>query len=115
DGRRGRELGPVHVNLPVREPSEQLLECDPALESSQGCADAEVRAVDEREVVAEPAPDVETVAVGEAAVVTVRGPGAEAHGAAVRDAAAVQLDVTRCASRDVRCGRLVPEDLLDRV
>ena len=27
----------------------------------------------------------------------------------------MQLDVTRRASRDVRCGRLVPEDLLDRV
>src|SRR4029077_1508499 len=61
----------VPVDLPRGEAVEDLVEGDPSLEPGQCGAEAEVQAVAEGEVVVDPAADVEAVAVGELAVVTV--------------------------------------------
>ena len=62
DGGGGRQLGPVPVDVPLREAPEQLVERHPALEAGQRGAEAEVRAVAERDVGADLAVDVELVA-----------------------------------------------------
>jgi hypothetical protein len=56
--------GVVPVDLPRREPLEDLVECGAAFEAGEMAAQAEVNAIPEREVVIDRAVNVETVRVG---------------------------------------------------
>ena len=92
------------VDFPVREALEQLLERDATFEPGESRAQAVVPAVHEREVVTDRAMDVETVAVGETTVVTVRRADEEQHGAPFGYEPAVQLDVLVQVPGDVGAG-----------
>ncbi len=61
----------VDVDLPLGEPLQHLVEGDPPLEASECRAEAVVRAVPERHVLADVAVDVEPVRVFETALVVV--------------------------------------------
>src|SRR5437660_2412012 len=84
-GRCAGHLGVLRVDVPLREALQHLVEGHPPLEAGEGGAEAEVDAVPEAQVVADPAMDVETVAVGEAALVAVGAPVQQDHHAALGD------------------------------
>lgn len=64
DGGRPGLHGAVVVDLPIREPGEDLVERDASPDAGQGRSEAEVKAVPEAQVVTDLAVDVEAVPVG---------------------------------------------------
>src|SRR5262249_26526484 len=114
--RRGVELGVVHVDFPVREPGEDLIERDAAFEASQRGAQAEVDAVCEGEVVADLTVDVERVTVRrKGPIVAVGRPVEEHHHAAGRHRLAVILHVPGNRAAGLHGWRLEAQDFLDGV
>ena len=99
--------------VPGREPLEDLVQGDAALQAGERGAETEVDAVAEGQVVVDLAVDVEAVRVGESSLVAVRRGGQEEHRAALRDHRAVVLDVGGHVPGLDRGGGLVAEQLLD--
>ena len=72
-------------------------------------------AVAEREVLADVAPDIEAVTVGEATIVAIGRANQEHHDAAFRHRLAVVLDIAAHVAGDVGRGWLVAKELLDGI
>ena len=114
--RGGRQLGVVHVDLPLGEPVQHLVERDPAFEPGQRGAQAEVDAVAEGEVLADRRGGCRTRSPsGNAPVVAV---GRRRRGAASRCPPGPSARGARRpgdVAADVRRRRLEAQELLDGV
>src|SRR5262245_33052700 len=115
NGGGGRQPGAGEIDVPLREPLQDLLERDAPFQTGERRAEAKVDAVAEGEVLEDLAVDVEAVALGEAAVVAIGRSDQEHHDAARRYLLSVVLDVAGHIPGEVRRGRFVAQYLLDRV
>jgi len=113
DGRRQVRLVPFHI--PLGKALELFLHGDAPFDAGQRRADAGVydRAGAQLRTLF-PA-QVETLPIGVAPLVAIRGADQEKYGAACGYFLAIELGVTRDIAPDVRPRRLVAQDLLDRV
>src|SRR5262249_18217412 len=113
--RRGREPGVVAVDFPLGKAFQDLLESDATLEAGQRRTETEVAAVAAGEGLVGVPVEVEAIAVRETMVVAVGGSDEEHHCTARRDGPSVDLDVARDVPGDMGRGRLVAEQLFDRI
>src|SRR6185503_8776611 len=91
--RRTRHLGRIMIDLPVGPARQYLFEGDTALESSETCAETEVGAVAEAQVVDVLARHVQTIGVRELALVPIRRTVRSEERRTLGHARPVQVDV----------------------